>query len=89
MVSKVMVNRDSKGELLIKKGESLFKKAWEFWQGALIELKKVVWPTRKETIQSTLSVLAMVFAMGIFLWSMDALLLRMVAWLMGHSGGVL
>ena len=35
------------------------------------ELKKVVWPTRKETIQTTAAVFAFVVAMAIFLWISD------------------
>jgi preprotein translocase subunit SecE len=62
------------------------QKALVYWQEALIEIKKVVWPTKKETIQSTVGVLAMVFIMGIFLWSVDAVLVRVVAWLLQHNG---
>jgi preprotein translocase subunit SecE len=62
------------------------QKAWGYWQEVLIEVKKVVWPTKKETIQSTVGVLAMVFIMGIFLWSIDAVLVRIVAWLLRHNG---
>jgi preprotein translocase subunit SecE len=35
------------------------------------EVKKVVWPTRKETIQTTAAVFAFVVAMAIFLWISD------------------
>ncbi len=38
---------------------------WRFGQGALIEIRKVVWPTRQETTQTTLIVMAMVFAVGV------------------------
>ena len=61
-------------------------KFWIYWQEALVELRKVVWPTKKETIHSTIGVLAMVFIMGIFLWSVDAILVRIVSWLLKHGG---
>jgi preprotein translocase subunit SecE len=48
--------------------------AWAFAQDAQIELKKVVWPTRKETIQTTLIVMGMVVVIAIFLWLLDMLL---------------
>ncbi len=52
-----------------------------FWQESMVELRRVVWPTRKETIQSTIAVIVMVFVMGIVLWSIDAVLIRVVAWM--------
>ena len=48
-----------------------------------IELKKVVWPTRKETIQSTGLVLAFVFVMAVFLWGVDWILASIIRILMG------
>jgi preprotein translocase subunit SecE len=38
---------------------------------AVAETKKVVWPTRKETIQTTAAVFAFVVVMSIFLWISD------------------
>ncbi|MFC4486684.1 MULTISPECIES: preprotein translocase subunit SecE [Tepidiphilus] len=43
----------------------------EFARGTVAEVRKVVWPSRKETIQSTLIVFAFVTAMAIFLWLVD------------------
>jgi preprotein translocase subunit SecE len=40
-------------------------------RGATIEVRKVVWPTRKETTQTTLIVFVMVVLVGIFLWLID------------------
>jgi len=56
-----------------------------FVRGAQAELRKVVWPTKQETVQSTLVVIAMVTVMGLVLWGFDALLLRVVAWLTGYG----
>ena len=38
---------------------------------SVAEVKKVVWPTRKETIQTTAAVFAFVVVMAIFLWLTD------------------
>ncbi len=38
---------------------------------ALTEVKKVVWPTRKETMQTTAAVFAFVVVMAVFLWVSD------------------
>jgi preprotein translocase subunit SecE len=57
------------------------RRAWSYWQDSILELRKVVWPTKQETIHSTIAVLAMVFIMGLVLWSIDAVLVRLVAWI--------
>ena len=38
---------------------------------SVVESKKVVWPTRKETIQTTAAVFAFVVVMAVFLWVSD------------------
>ncbi|WP_323816047.1 preprotein translocase subunit SecE [Cellvibrio sp. NN19] len=40
-------------------------------RGSLVELRKVVWPSRQETNQTTLIVLVVVFVMAIILWLLD------------------
>jgi len=55
----------------------------EFMQGARTELRKVVWPTRAETTQTTLIVIAMVVIMGLLLWLLDVLLLWLVRLITG------
>ena len=42
-----------------------------FAREALVEVKKVVWPTRKETVQTTAAVFAFVVVMALFLWVSD------------------
>ncbi len=49
--------------------------ALAFLRDARMEARKVVWPTRKETLQTTLIVLVMVVIVGIMLWLLDMLLL--------------
>ncbi|MBB5020477.1 preprotein translocase subunit SecE [Chitinivorax tropicus] len=49
----------------------------EFAKEAVAEVKKVVWPTRKETIQLTMLVFGFVVALAIFMWIVDGAL----AWL--------
>ena len=55
----------------------------EFLRGSRSELRKVVWPTRAETTQTTLIVIAMVVVMGILLWLLDVLLLWLVRLITG------
>lgn len=54
-----------------------------FAQGSNIELKKVVWPTRKETMQTTLIVMVMVLFVGVLLWMFDGLLMWGVSLITG------
>jgi preprotein translocase subunit SecE len=42
-----------------------------FAREAVVETKKVVWPTRKETMQTTAAVFGFVVVMGVFLWMTD------------------
>ena len=55
----------------------------EFVQESRTELRKVVWPTRSETLQTTLAVVAMVIVIGIFMWLLDGLLFWIVRLLVG------
>jgi len=47
------------------------QQAWGFVGDAKTEVRKVVWPTRKETVQTTAAVFAFVVAMALFLWVSD------------------
>ncbi len=57
-----------------------------FIKDSRAELRKVVWPTRQETWQTSLAVILMVIIMGIFLWLLDMLLLWLVQLLIGSGG---
>ena len=56
-----------------------------FAQESVVETKKVVWPTRKETLQTTGVVFAFMVVMALFLWMVDAGLLWVVRKLLGQS----
>ena len=45
-----------------------------FAREALVEVRKVVWPTRKEAMQTTAAVFAFVVMMAVFLWFSDKIL---------------
>ena len=49
------------------------------------ETKKVIWPNRKETLQTTAIVFAFVVVMAIFLWLVDASLMLGMKYLMGQG----
>jgi len=52
----------------------LGKKSIGFARDARVEVRKVVWPTRQETVQTTIAVLVMVLIVAIMLWLIDMLL---------------
>ena len=57
--------------------------AWDFARESHTEVRKVVWPTRKETTQTTLIVLAMVGLVAVILWVLDGLLAWLVKLVLG------
>jgi preprotein translocase subunit SecE len=59
---------------------------WEFMRDARTELRKVVWPTRKETTQTTMVVIGVVAVVAIFLWLVDGMLSWIVRLLLGRGG---
>jgi preprotein translocase subunit SecE len=54
------------------------RRVWGFAVDSRTEVRKVVWPSRQETIQTTLIVFAMVLVIGIILWLVDMILLSIV-----------
>lgn len=50
------------------------------------EVRKVVWPTREETVRTTLLVFGMVFIVGLLLWLLDWGLLVAIKALTGQGG---
>jgi preprotein translocase subunit SecE len=61
------------------------KQFHEFGRESVVETKKVVWPTRKETLQTTGVVFVFMVVMALFLWMVDASLLWVVKKLLGQS----
>jgi preprotein translocase subunit SecE len=49
----------------------MFEKVKQFLKEVKMELKKVVWPTRKDTIASTTVVIILVFIIAIFMGLVD------------------
>jgi preprotein translocase subunit SecE len=47
------------------------KSLWQYFQDARTELRKVVWPSRTETTQTTVVVAIVVVLVGFFLWLLD------------------
>jgi len=62
------------------------KYALDFIHESHIEVRRVVWPTRQETIQMTSVVLFMVVLLALVVWLLDSVLMSVVRLLTGHGG---
>jgi len=54
---------------------------------ARVEIRKVVWPTRPELIQTTFIVVVFVLVVALMLWGMDSLISWLVAGVTGYRSG--
>ncbi|MDZ4202569.1 MAG: preprotein translocase subunit SecE [Gallionella sp.] len=61
------------------------KRFFAFGRDSVAEAKRVVWPTRKETVQTTGVVILFAITMALFLWAVDAGLMMVVNELMGRG----
>jgi len=58
---------------------NVFVRAYNFFVEAKEELGRVIWPTRKETVDSTWRLLILVIICGIFLGLVDGILTRLLS----------
>jgi len=58
---------------------------WQFAQASRIELRKVVWPSRDETVKTTYVVFGFAIAMGLFFWGLDWVLTWLTRFMTGQS----
>ncbi|MCF6265158.1 MAG: preprotein translocase subunit SecE [Desulfuromusa sp.] len=61
----------------------MFGKLNEFFTNVKAELKKVTWPTRKDTYASTMVVIVLVIISAIFLGGVDVILSRLIRLILG------
>lgn len=54
------------------------KEAINFARESRMEVRKVVWPTRQETLQTTFIVLAVTVVAALILWGIDGIMVRLV-----------
>ena len=57
-----------------------------FFSAARVEVRKVVWPSRQETIQTTFIIFIAVLLTSLFLWGVDSILFVIVRSLTGQGG---
>ncbi len=59
--------------------------AWRFAAESRTEVRKVVWPTRQETLQTVLAIFVAVLITALFLWAIDSILFWLVRLLTGQG----
>ena len=59
----------------------------EFIRQVQAETKKVVWPSRRETVMTAVMVVLMTLLLGIFFFGVDAIFSRIVRFLLGTLAG--
>jgi preprotein translocase subunit SecE len=62
------------------------KRFWSFVKEAKMEMHKIVWSTRKETVQSAIVVIIVVLIAAVFLWGVDNILLWALNLFAGQRG---
>ena len=63
-------------ETVAKRG--FFTKAKAYFKGVLSEMKKVAWPSRKDTYKYTLVVIVVCAAFAILFWLLDTIFLALL-----------
>ena len=58
----------------------------QFLASARVELRKIVWPTKEETLKTTVTVFVFVAIAGFFFWGLDLLLAWATKALTGQGG---
>ncbi|QJR81410.1 preprotein translocase subunit SecE [Alteromonas pelagimontana] len=54
-----------------------------FAKESRMEVRKVIWPSRQETNQTTLIVMAATLVMALILWGLDGIIVRLVSFITG------
>jgi preprotein translocase subunit SecE len=69
-----------------KKQGGFGKRISDWFRGMKSELKKVVWPSRKQVINHTVVALTVMICVGIIVWGMDFVSNRLVQLLISIGG---
>ena len=66
---------------------SIFARFGKWWRELKAEVRKIVWPTRQQTLNNVLVVIAAVLIVGVFVWVLDLVFGGVVAAVIGMLGG--
>lgn len=69
------------------KKPSVFARAGKWFRELRAEMRKIVWPTRQQTVNNMLIVIAAVLIVGVFVWVLDLIFGGIVAAVIGVLAG--
>ena len=69
--------------LLIAAQTARGRNIWTLIREARTEIRRVIWPTRQETTQTTFVVLALILLFSLILWALDSILSFLVSSVIG------
>lgn len=78
----VQAKRDKKSD----KKPGIFARISKWLKDMKSELKKVQWPTKKQTVNNTLIVIACVIVVGVFIWIFDYVANGVIGWIISTLG---
>ncbi len=80
--AKRKVKVEEKGKVLpLKRKVGFFERSKQFLYEVKIEFKKITWPTRKETIATTVAVISFSLFIAFYLGLIDVILTKLVQWM--------
>lgn len=68
-----------------KKKPNVFKRLWKYLLACKGELKKITWPTPKQTTKNFMIVMVVIIVMGLFIFALDRGLFALLGLIMGMS----
>ena len=68
-----------------KNNPNVFKRLWKYLRACKGELKKITWPTPKQTTKNFLIVLVVILVMGLFIFGLDQGLYKLLGLVMDMS----
>ena len=78
-------DRTNKDKAAKKKGPGFFKGVARYFRDLKSEMKKIVWPTRKQVVNNTLVVICVCLVVGLFIWGLDFGLAKIVELLLSNA----
>jgi len=73
------------GAVFIALQTAVGRTIWQFAADSRTEVRKVVWPSRQETLQTLLMIVVAVLVTALFLWGIDSILFSIVRAVTGQG----
>ena len=83
--SKAVAKKSQDKKPANKKKPNVFKRLWKYLVACKGELKKITWPTPKQTTKNFLIVLVVILVMGLFIFGLDQGLYKLLGLVMDMS----